>query len=80
MKILFPEHPAVRFIFCNSISVLGSALFNVRRKYYLDDKIKKIEMSGACYTYRADVRCIQGYGWRNLSERDHLGDLGIDTY
>jgi hypothetical protein len=28
-------------------------------------------------TYRADEKCTQGFGGRNLKERDHLQDLGI---
>jgi hypothetical protein len=23
-------------------------------------------------------KCIRHFGWKNLEERDHLGDLGID--
>jgi hypothetical protein len=39
----------------------------------LGDKIEK-EMGGACSAYG---ELIQGFG-RNLRERDHLGDPGVD--
>ena len=44
----------------------------------MGDKIEKNEMSGACSTYGGEERCVQGFGWGNLKERDHLGDPGVD--
>jgi hypothetical protein len=35
-------------------------------------------MGGACSTYLGEERSIQGFGGVNLSERDHLGDPGVD--
>jgi len=35
-------------------------------------------MGGACSTYGGEERCVQGFGWGNLKERDHLGDPGVD--
>jgi hypothetical protein len=46
-------------------------------KYYLDDKIEKNEMGGACSLYGGEKRCIQGCG-RNPEERDHIQDTGIN--
>ena len=36
------------------------------------------EMGGACGTYGGRKRCVQGFGWGNLRERDHWGDQGVD--
>ena len=36
------------------------------------------ERGTACSTYGGEERCIQGFWWGNLSERDHLGDPGVD--
>ena len=35
-------------------------------------------MGGACRAYGVEERRIQGFGGVNLSERDHLGDPGVD--
>ena len=35
-------------------------------------------MGGACSTNWGDERCIQGFDGKNLRERDHLEDPGID--
>jgi hypothetical protein len=35
-------------------------------------------MGGACGTYGGEETCIQGFGGRNLRERDHLEDPGVD--
>ena len=45
---------------------------------YSCDKIEKSEMSGKCSTYGGEERRIQGFGRETLSERDHLGDTGVD--
>jgi len=29
--------------------------------------------------YGGEERCIQGFGGKNLKERDHLGDRGLDA-
>jgi len=34
-------------------------------------------MGGSCSTYGRQESCTQGL-WRNLRERDHLEDLGVD--
>jgi hypothetical protein len=44
----------------------------------LSDKIKKNEMGGACSAYGGEERRMQDFGWRNLRERDRLGDPGLD--
>jgi len=44
----------------------------------LGDKIEKNEMGGACSAYGGEERHIQGFGWGNLRERDHLGDTIVD--
>jgi len=35
-------------------------------------------MGGTCNTYGGEERCIQGFGWGNLRERDNLEDPGVD--
>jgi hypothetical protein len=35
-------------------------------------------MSGACSAYWGEERRVQGFGWENLRERDHLGDPDVD--
>ena len=35
-------------------------------------------MGGACSTYGGEERRIQGFGGETPSERDHLGDPGVD--
>jgi len=35
-------------------------------------------MGGACSAYGGEERRIQGFGWGNLRERDHLEFPGID--
>jgi hypothetical protein len=40
--------------------------------------MKKIEIGGACSTYRREKRCIQGFDGENLKERAHLEDIGVD--
>ena len=42
------------------------------------DKIKKTEMGGARRIYGGEERCLQGFGWGNLREKDHWGDPGVD--
>jgi hypothetical protein len=42
----------------------------------LGDKIEKNVMGCACSVYKGEV--YTGFWWGNLSERDHLGDPGID--
>jgi len=44
----------------------------------LGDKIEKNEMGGTCSAYGGEERRVQGFGWGNLSERDHLGDPSLD--
>ena len=40
--------------------------------------VRRNEIGGACGTYGGNERCIQGFGGRNLKERDHLEDLSVD--
>ena len=35
-------------------------------------------MGGACSTYGGEERRVQGFGWGNLRERDHLEDPDVD--
>jgi len=35
-------------------------------------------MGEACSKYRGEERCIQGFGGRSLTERDHLEETSID--
>ena len=35
-------------------------------------------MGGACSRYGGEERFIQGFGGKNLRERDHLEDPGVD--
>jgi hypothetical protein len=46
-------------------------------KYCSGDQIEN-EISGACGIYGGVKKCIQGFGWGNLRERDHLEDSGVD--
>ena len=40
--------------------------------------IKSREMGAACCTDGGAEKYIQGFGWGNLRERDHLGNRGVD--
>jgi hypothetical protein len=40
--------------------------------------MEKSEIGGACRTYGEKERCIQGFWWGNLRERDHLENAGLD--
>ena len=46
--------------------------------YHSGDQIKKNEMGEACGTYGEEKNCVQGFGWGDLRERDHLEDAGVD--
>jgi hypothetical protein len=35
-------------------------------------------MGGICSTYGASEEVLMGFCWRNLMERDHLEDAGVD--
>jgi len=35
-------------------------------------------MGRTCSAYGGEERCIQGFGWGNLREGNHLGDPDID--
>jgi hypothetical protein len=48
------------------------------RQYYPGDKIRKNELGMACGTCWGEERCIRGFWCGNLTERDHLEDLGVD--
>jgi hypothetical protein len=39
---------------------------------------RKNAMGKACSTYMRQAKCIQGFWWKNLKERDHLADPGLD--
>jgi hypothetical protein len=47
-------------------------------QYCSGDKFENNEMDGACSAYGREERRIQGFWWRNLREREHLGEPGID--
>jgi hypothetical protein len=47
-------------------------------QYRAGDKSEKNEMGGACSTYGGRERCVRGFWWGNLRERDRWGDPGID--
>jgi len=49
-------------------------MISTPHQYYLGDKIKKNEISGACSTCGRDERCLKGFS----GETDHLEDPGID--
>jgi hypothetical protein len=40
--------------------------------------IKSKRMRWKKHIKRIGDRCIQGFGWGSLKERDHLEDLGVD--
>jgi len=37
-------------------------------------------MGGACSAFGGEERCILGFGWGNLREKDHLEDPGVDGW
>jgi hypothetical protein len=47
---------------------------------FFGDRIEKNEMGGSGSTYGGQERRIQGFWWRILSKRDHLGDPGVDGW
>jgi len=47
-------------------------------QYFSGDKIEKNDMGGACSTYGGEERRIQGFGGKNLRERDHVEDPSVD--
>jgi len=46
--------------------------------FYSTDKINENGMGGACGTYSGEDKCIEGFLWGDLWERDHLENLGVD--
>jgi hypothetical protein len=44
----------------------------------LCDTIKKNEIAWARSTYGGEKRCMGGFWWGNLRERQHLEDPGAD--
>jgi len=44
----------------------------------VDDPVKKKEMAGMCRTYVRQERCMQGFCWGELRERNNLEDLSIN--
>jgi hypothetical protein len=50
-------------------------VFALLTKYDSGDQIKNNEKGGECSTYGRQERCIW---WGDLTERDHLEDLGVD--
>jgi len=37
-------------------------------------------MGGICSTYGGEGRCIQDFGGKNLTEREHMEDKGMDGH
>jgi hypothetical protein len=35
-------------------------------------------MGGVCGKYETQQRCIAGFWWEELMDRDHVEDLGVD--
>jgi hypothetical protein len=52
-------------------------LVMILTQYCSGDKIEKNEICGACIAYGGGERRVTGFWWRNLRERDHLGDPGV---
>jgi hypothetical protein len=46
--------------------------------FFSGNKIENNEMGEACRTYRGRREAYEGLWWRNLGERDHLGDPGVN--
>ena len=46
-------------------------------KYYPDDQINN-ETGGARSTYGRQERSIKDFGWRDMRERGHLENLGVN--
>jgi len=42
-----------------------------------DIKSRK-QMGGACNAFWGEKKCIQGFWWGNLRERNHFEDLGVE--
>jgi len=40
--------------------------------------MKKNGMGGACGTDGGEESCVRGFGWGNLREGNHLGNLDVD--
>jgi hypothetical protein len=62
-------------LWLNTVPVWQCRVF---AQYCLGDKIEMNEMGGACSAYGGEERRIQGFGGRNVRERDSLGDPGLD--
>jgi hypothetical protein len=50
----------------------------IKNASYLGHQIEKNEMGWVCSTYGGRGEAYTGFRWRNLRERDHLEDPGID--
>jgi hypothetical protein len=58
------------------VPVLCSVLLTT---YHLDNQIKKHEMDGYV-TCGGEGRCIYYFRGGDLTEREHLGELGVDRW
>jgi hypothetical protein len=57
---------------------MRSLMICTDRHYCTGDKIEKNEMGGACSACGGKGDVYTGFWWRNLRERDNLGDPDVD--
>jgi hypothetical protein len=67
----------------NVVRLEASRHFRNKKKEYVKAEIEileneKNEMGGACSTCGGRERCIQGFDWGNLRDRDYLRDPVVD--
>jgi hypothetical protein len=57
--------------------IMRSLMICTPIQYCMGGQIEKNDMGGTCIAYGGGVWCSRGW-WRNVREREHLGNPGID--